>query len=363
MWGNFLKGSVVLILLGSAFFYTNCSAPKSASSLDANNSAQLPNPNPAPAPVPSPAPDPGTCTESGKVGFTTLILPSGLPLKIWYPSSSDESDYTYKNNFAGRVAVNGQFFSCGKVPVVVFSHGLNGCSTQSTTFTEELARDGYIVVAGDHYDSTCVTRQAPAGLVSARFSQPEDWTEATYKDRYQDVVEILNYLLQDSALKDVADVNRIGIAGHSLGGYTSLGFGGAWPTWKDNRIKAVLGLSPYVEAYLHHNTISGLNIPVMYQGGTLDTGITPSLTRTDGAYNRSNAAKYLIVLKRAGHFDFSDAGCESAVTILTCLAQIENARLINQYGFAFLAKHLKGTGDQPLLRTPNSALQDLQYQE
>src|SRR5919202_1502655 len=41
------------------------------------------------------------------------------------------------------------------LPVVVFSHGLYTCATQSRFLTEALADSGYLVIAPNHRDASC----------------------------------------------------------------------------------------------------------------------------------------------------------------------------------------------------------------
>ncbi len=105
-----------------------------------------------------------------------------------------------------------------------------------------------------------------------------------------------------------ADWSRLGLSGHSLGGYTVLALAGAWPEWKLAGVKAVLGLSPYSQPFIVHGTLSGLAAPVMYQGGTLDFTIIPALDKAEGAYDQSPEPKYLLVLDKAAHLAWADIG-------------------------------------------------------
>jgi pimeloyl-ACP methyl ester carboxylesterase len=68
----------------------------------------------------------------------------------------------------------------------------------------------------------------------------------------------------------------------------------------------VLALSPYVQPLLVRRTLAGLDAPVMYQGGTLDFGITPALHNATGAYNLSPTPKYYVELKGADHLAWTD---------------------------------------------------------
>jgi hypothetical protein len=85
-----------------------------------------------------------------------------------------------------------------------------------------------------------------------------------------------------------------------------IGLAGGWPSWKTPGVKAVLALSPYTQPYLVHRTLDGLSAPVMYQKGTLDVGITPSIRRAGGVYDASPAPKYFIGFSRAGHLAWTD---------------------------------------------------------
>ena len=51
---------------------------------------------------------------------------------------------------------------------------------------------------------------------------------------------------------------------------------------------------------------SGLDAPVMYQGGTRDIGITPFINKGNGAYPQSPAPKYYVEFDGAGHFAWTD---------------------------------------------------------
>jgi hypothetical protein len=44
----------------------------------------------------------------------------------------------------------------------------------------------------------------------------------------------------------------------------------------------------------------------MYQGGTRDIGITPSLKKSGGCYPKTAAPAYLVEFEGAGHFAWTD---------------------------------------------------------
>jgi predicted dienelactone hydrolase len=232
-------------------------------------------------------------------------------------------------------------------PVIVFSHGFGGCNTQSVFLMEALAQAGYFVLAPNHSDAGCGSaRKARSGRHQPEepFQKADDWSEATYKDRRADVEAVLDAVLNEKSFQGVrADAGRVGIAGHSLGGYTALGIAGAWASWKDPRVKAVLALSPFNTPFLAKGDLGHMNVPVMYQGGTLDLGITPTVRRLKGAYDRSSAPKYYVEFQGAGHLAWTGL----------------NPRfhsIINRYSVAFFDRYLRGKDDPdplaPLVKKP-----------
>jgi len=231
-------------------------------------------------------------------------------------------------------------------PLILFSHGYMGCNTQSVFLMEALARAGYLVLAPNHNDAACGTARGmwhPGKLLAQRPQEPfrdaAKWSDATYKDRDVDIENVLDAVVHGQSFQAVTiDRERIGIAGHSLGGYTALGLAGGWPAWKDGRIKAVLALSPHCSPYVLKGDLGHMDVPVMYQGGTRDLGETPVVKRAGGAYDLSSAPKYYVELNGAGHF---------AWTNLNQRYQ----EMIDAYSVAFFDRYLKGQkAPDPLAR-------------
>jgi predicted dienelactone hydrolase len=170
------------------------------------------------------------------------------------------------------------------------------------------------------------------------FDKLDTWNETSFADRRADVEATIDALLAHGDFHDVIDAENIGAAGHSLGGYTVVGMAGGWAGWLDRRIRAVLGLSPYVMPFQVQETLANVRVPLMYQGGTLDIGITPFLTGPKGGYRHANPPAFFLVLRDAGHFAW--VNCGNTRTTAACLAR-ENFRLIDDYGIAFFDSYLK----------------------
>lgn len=288
-----------------------------------------------------------------------IVRFGGRVTAVWYPASARPAPYSYSTSFSGTVAFNAPATRWHglRVPLVVFSHGDLGCGLQSLPFTEELAREGYIVAAPDHADAfLCHIIPGPSTAPRPQqpnFLKPETWDDRTFAVRRGDLEAVIDALLRDREFGPVIDPGRIGAAGHSLGGYTVVGMAGGWPTWVDPRIRAVLAFSPYVLPFEVRKTLAGIHLPLMYQGGTLDVGITPFLIRPGGAYWEANPPVYFVNLRRAGHFAW--ANCGPAHNTETCLEMHPNARLINEYGIAFFNHYLKHL-PEPILEKSNPAV-------
>ncbi len=285
-----------------------------------------------------------TCSYPYSVGYSVTTI-AGLRVALWYPTLATPASYAYSSRFFGRVAKDAPP-ACGPLPLVVFSHGLGGCGTQSLFFTEELARHGYVVAAPDHDDATFCTVDNTRGSFSnlrpqQPLADPGSWTDQTYIDRRDDLEDLIDALLADPVFAVQIDANAIGAAGHSLGGYTVLGLGGAWSSWKDPRVKAVLALSPYIQPFTAHQTLPAMQVPVMYQGAQFDVGETPWIQGPNGAYAQSNSPKYFAELRAASHFIWSNAACSKVNSVQACLA-LANPSVIDAYGIAFLDAYLKG---------------------
>jgi predicted dienelactone hydrolase len=131
-------------------------------------------------------------------------------------------------------------------------------------------------------------------------------------------------------------MTRLGLLGHSLGGYTALGLSGAWASWRVNGVKAVLALSPYSQPFVRHHTLGGVAAPVMYQSGTHDFGIAPSIRRPAGSYDQSPAPKYFVEFDQAGHGAWTDFSHTAHDAIIA-------------YSLAFMNHYVKGDAADPLL--------------
>jgi predicted dienelactone hydrolase len=227
--------------------------------------------------------------------------------------------------------------SPGRQPVLIYSHGLHGCDVQARFLTEAFAAAGYLVFAPNHRDASCHGGESPLFDGSElMFLHPERWTQDSYSDRAMDVRRLVAALYDDERFRDRADWSRLGLVGHSLGGYTVLGLAGAWPGWKLAGVKAVLAMAPYSHPFTVQLTLGGLSAPVMYQCGENDFPITPVVSAAQGSYAQSPQPKYYVEFAGAGHMAWADSDDTDHQAIVA-------------YSLAFLDHYVKGLPAEPLL--------------
>jgi dienelactone hydrolase len=230
---------------------------------------------------------------------------------------------------------------------------LGGCATQSTFLTEALAEHGYFVVAPNHKDAGCAKGRGRRNATDRSlepFQNPERWSDTSFADRRDDIRAILDAMKRDTTYANHIDFAQLALAGHSLGGYTVVGLGGGWSSWRMPGVKAVLALSAYTDPFLVHGTLGGISAPVMYEGGTLDLGITPSLKKSKGVYDSSPTPKYYVEFRGAGHFAWTNLRNDFHATIL-------------DYSIAFLDHYVRGVGTLEALHTKQAKVADLRFME
>lgn len=231
-------------------------------------------------------------------------------------------------------------------PVVVFSHGLFQCANQSRFITEAIAAAGYLVIAPNHADAICSFNREARDEPSSEH-EPGAAPNAHYGDRARNVRDALDALAADADLGPRADLSRVVLAGHSLGGYTVLSMAAALPGWKLSAVKAIVAFAPYTLPLAARAALSDLDAPVMYQVGSLDPFFTFAVSGFGGAYARSPAPKYYVEIAGADHFAWTDG------------AGPRNHAIVD-YVIAFLDCYVKGAPESPLLQARRPGVTSLQ---
>ncbi|MBF9135495.1 dienelactone hydrolase family protein, partial [Plantactinospora sp. S1510] len=118
----------------------------------------------------------------------------------------------------------------------------------------------------------------------------------------------LDYLTQQSPVRDRVDPNRLAVSGHSMGG------GGALSAAiRRSSLKAVVGIAPYSPS----SNLANDRVPTMIFSGQADTVVTPSYAT--GLYNSLPATTESVYLEVAGADHGFMVGRSNPVMIRTML--------------------------------------------
>lgn len=210
--------------------------------------------------------------------------------------------------------------SRGELPVILFSHGLGGNRHGASYLERRWRARGYVTVFLQHPGSDdAVWRGVPADQRLAALRGAA--TGANLVARMRDVVAVLDALAvwnsagDGNRLGGRLRLDRIGLAGHSFGAFTTQvvagqrvppGLPGIWP---DPRIKAALLLSPrgptpggradaFAEVPIPWMVMTGSHDVSLIDGGSDRLAVFPALPP---------GRKYGLVLHRAEHSAFADA--------------------------------------------------------
>jgi len=257
---------------------------------------------------------------------SSVVTPSQnrvLDTVIWYPAVAGAGpiDPTYNAVVDAPLDNSG-----GPYPLLMFSHGSCGIPTQSTFLLPQLASHGFIVAAPPHPGNTLL-EFPDCGTEQAQF--------ASVQERPQDILFVLNALLaangdQLSPFFGTIDANRLGMSGHSFGGFTTY-----LVTAMEPRFKVAIPMAPFV------GPAAPLTIPSLTMLGQIDSAVDDNAIRT--AYASGATPKYLVEIKNAGHYAFSDhcfrsSDCNPPAT----LTQDEAHDAVRRWALPFLEVHLAG---------------------
>jgi len=204
-----------------------------------------------------------------------------FPLEVWHPERA------------------------GTYPLIAFSHSSGGGRRQSTFLCEHLASHGYVVAALDHSELVAPELARREGeTAEEKAARTEGWLT----NRVPDIRFLLDYLLGGAGWDGEArpDASRVGIVGHSFGGWTALAAPDAEP-----RIRAVVALAPAGSSRVKPGILPaklafgwGRDVPTLLLAAADD--ISLPLDGMIELYERIPATKRMVILRRADHLHFMD---------------------------------------------------------
>ena len=240
-----------------------------------------------------------------------------FPVEIWYPAAAHHAGqdtapatqdvFTVPSGGPPRsqTAIRDAAARPGTYPLIIFSHASGHHRRGATFLCTHLSSHGYVVAALDHSETIAPELARRDGETS---EQKAARLDAVIASRVPDVRFLLDHLLGGAAWESEAhlDPKRIGIVGHSFGGWTAL----AVPE-VERRIRAVVALAPagssrpkpgILPAKL--TFIWGRDVPTLYL--VAENDIHLPLAGMYELFERTPGTKQLIILHRADHGHFMD---------------------------------------------------------
>lgn len=251
-------------------------------------------------------PSPVSSVETLLVTWRDAARKRDVPVKIYYPSQ-------------------GTAPAPGKFPVILFSHGLGGTREGYGYLGKAWAAQGFVSVHVQHPgsdDSAYKGTSEPLRKLKAALEDPDNQRNRPLDlrfalDQLASLADDPNFLLHGHL-----DLEKVGIAGHSFGAFTTMAIAGEsyGPgtgdqfSMPDPRIKAAIAMStPAPPARMVATAaFDGVTLPVFHLTGTEDTlelaweGLATAAVNRRIAYDRTtHVAAYLLVFKGGDHLVFS----------------------------------------------------------
>jgi predicted dienelactone hydrolase len=299
-----------------------------------------------------------------------------LPVEVWYPATdahrgqdvaeATRDAYDLIPGFppGWQEAVRDAEARAEQAPLVVFSHGFGAHRRQSTFLCTHLASHGYVVAAMDHTGNTVFeTIQA---MMAAQMGEPPPDPGPLLAElmppRPADVTFVIDKMIAGAEGIPAVDAERIGMSGHSFGGWTTL-----MAAARDRRIRAALPLAPAggwtplpgVPLGEALDFAWGRDVPTLFLVADSDT-LLP-LRGMQELYGRTLGSKKMVILENADHMHFCDRIEEihelfrmmpppifdtlaKSIKPITELAAAEGAyKFVRGLGLAHMDAHVRGS--------------------
>ena len=238
-----------------------------------------------------------------------------------------------------------------KTPLILFSHGIWGMRFQNTAQFEALASRGYIVLSVDHAYDASLTIFDDGTIADFRSGYEGELTADEFwalrnpqvKTRVADIDFMINTVAQKAAAQDplwiAADLEHIGMFGHSYGGATSVVAAN-----QDPRIDATIALDGWILPVPPQVIDQGINTPFLFIGReTWPDALNYQKLET----LLNNSPKHeSVFMAGTEHFDFSDAPLFSpfmqTVGLAGTIPAQQLAADLEQRIVGFFNTHLRG---------------------
>lgn len=216
-----------------------------------------------------------------------------FPVEIWYPADDQSAGTDEARDASARP---------GPHPLIIFSHSSGGNRRSSSFLCAHLASHGYAVAAMDHSEVVAPELTRRGGEAAEESAVRVD---GIIRSRVPDVRFLLDHLL-GRGIDIELDAERIGLVGHSFGGWTVLATPEVEP-----RVRAVVALAPGGSSRPRPGILPvtltfawGRDVPTLFLAAENDVPIPPDAVAE--LFKRAPASKRMFILRRADHQHFVD---------------------------------------------------------
>ncbi len=275
------------------------------------------------------------------------------------------------------------------IPVILLSHGLGSRPEDFAEVMQQIASHGYLIAAPQHPGSDAIwLKEMLRGLHKDIFDVND------FANRPKDISFVIDELGRRNAdqFNGRLNLERVGIAGHSFGGYTALALGGAQvdlaylkeecerpyaalnlslllqcqalrlppqdlTNLQDDRTAAVFAANPVNRSIFGKEGIGKLKVPVVMASGSYDPATPPALEQAASFTWLTAPDKYWLIVQGQAHVNFTkiDPGIQDAIQSMTDLT-LPSQGLIGGYfqgmALSFFEVHLQGNDSyKPYLRS------------
>ena len=248
-------------------------------------------------------------------------------------------------------------------PVILFSHGLASRPEDYEEILQHLTSYGYLVAAPQHPGSDTVwMKEMLRGLHQDIFDEQE------FINRPRDISFVIDELARrnQTQFNGSLDLENVGVAGHSFGGYTVMALGGASIDFdhlqqdcdreygalnlslllecralnlprqsyrlEDPRVKAVFAANPVNRSIFGPRGIGRIAVPIVIGSGSYDPA-TPAALSQAATFTWLNVPdRYWMMVEGQAHVNFSkiDPGIDEAIRSVGALT-LPRQELISGY--------------------------------
>ncbi|MGB5134884.1 MAG: alpha/beta hydrolase [Prochlorococcaceae cyanobacterium] len=277
----------------------------------------------------------------------------------------------------------------GKLPVILFSHGLASRPEDYSDGMRQLASHGYVVAAPQHPGSDAIwLKEMLRGLHKDIFDIND------FSNRPKDISFVIDELERRNAgqFNGKLDLTKVAVAGHSFGGYTVLALGGATvdlaylkeecerpfgaldvalllqcqalrlppeqlTNLQDSRTAAVFAANPVNRSIFGRKGLSTIKVPVVMASGSYDPATPPALEQAASFTWLTAPDKYWLIVQGQAHVNFTkiDPGIKDAIksmTDITLPSQGLIGNYINAAALPFFEVYLRQNNSyKPYLRS------------